>query len=70
MLSVQVLSDRYALGIKDRSAVVVTGETLIDTSFDTSPVQQTATVGNAGSAKTAYVRRFCNPLQRPETHRL
>ncbi len=56
----QVLPDRYAPSVKDRSTAVVIGETLVDTSFDTSPVQQTATVGNAGSAKTAYVRRFCN----------
>src|SRR3712207_7420554 len=31
--------------------------TLVDTSFDTSPVQQTATASYTDSAKTAYVSR-------------
>ena len=49
----QPLCYRRQRSIRHFSYRRVIGETLINTSFDTSPAQQTATVGNAGSAKTA-----------------
>src|SRR5215217_4894821 len=50
--------------------LVVVRETVTDTSFDTNPTHPTETTSNTGIGHSAYLCRFCNYKQRPETPRL